>query len=332
MKPWLLLPPQFAHDIAPWALPLYARWTGLFADKAIPHWNPFEWRHLKFENRLGISGGVDKNAQNIKDWWNLGAGFVEVGTVTPRPQTANPGKIMDRNRSQQALWNKMGFPSGGSDLLKLNLQRSRPYQTPVFINIGKNRETSNENALLDYQKLVLELSPYADAFVVNISSPNTKGLRDLQSRESLQTLIRGLTQLPTQRRQPILLKLSPDLSPDALTDSLMTAIENDIDGIILTNTTLERPPGIDFPAEGGLSGLPLKDLSKRALIQTRKIFNRYPEKNLLLVSVGGIMTSEDVQERLNLGADLVQVYTALVFSGPCFFRKVARDIALLRSP
>jgi dihydroorotate dehydrogenase len=319
MKPWLLLPPQWAHDLGPFGLKLYS----LFHSGPTPVWKSFTWKNLVFKNPLGLAGGVDKNAESLKEWWALGAGFVEVGTLTPKPQSANPGKIIDRDNERGALWNKMGFPSHGADEVYFNLRAYDYKPTPVFVNIGKNRETANEDAVNDYLYLIDHLKPQADAFVVNISSPNTKGLRDLQNKQALMKLLDPLVKMSHQDiSKPILLKLSPDLNDELLEEALTVAVDLGIDGFVLTNTTLSRPSGIDFPAEGGLSGAPLKQLSCQILQKSLQILGKNrPGK--LIVSAGGAMTPEDVFERLQMGADLVEIYSALIFEGPGFFRKVA---------
>ncbi|WP_374077854.1 quinone-dependent dihydroorotate dehydrogenase [Bdellovibrio bacteriovorus] len=321
MRPWLLLPPQWAHDLSPLALPLYS----LIHGRKTPHWKSFTWRDLHFANPLGIAGGVDKNAENLKDWWALGCGFVEVGTVTPLPQTPNPGKIMDRDMNLQAMWNKMGFPSEGAEETFYNLAFYAPnYRTPIFVNIGKNRYTPNNQAVQDYLTLVDKFRPFADAYVVNISSPNTKGLRDLQNKDNLRDLIAPIVDRVSHfEPTPVLVKLSPDMGDEALAETVLHCHELGVDGFVLTNTTLSRPPGCHFPSEGGLSGAPLKELSQRALKVAVESLGKKRE-GLLLVSVGGILTPEDVFERLQMGADLVQIYSALVFHGPSFFHDVAR--------
>lgn len=320
-KPWFLIPPQWAHDLSSLALPLYS----LIHGRKTPQWNSFDWRGLHFANPLGIAGGVDKNAENLKDWWALGCGFVEVGTVTPRAQNPNPGKIMDRDLKLQAMWNKMGFPSEGADDVFYNLASYAPkYRTPIFVNIGKNRYTPNNHAVQDYLTLVDKFRPFADAYVVNISSPNTTGLRDLQNKENLDSLISPIVERVSRYEPtPVLVKLSPDMGDEVLSETVMHLAKLGVDGFVLTNTTLSRPAGCTFPAEGGLSGAPLKELSKRALKIAIDSLGQKRE-GLLLVSAGGIMTPEDVFERLQMGADLVQIYSALVFHGPHFFHDVAR--------
>jgi dihydroorotate dehydrogenase len=317
-KPWLILPPLWAHDLSPY----YLKCIGFFSEKTPPSWKSFIWKDLVFKNRLGIAGGVDKNADNLEAWWALGCGFVEIGTVTPRPQNANPGPILKRHTKSKSLWNRMGFPSEGAEEALANLRAAKPYRTPVFVNIGKNRETPNESAAEDYLSLIRIFREVADAFVINVSSPNTKGLRDLQNADALKTLLKPLVAECAARKIPVLVKLSPDMGKENLQDAVNAADECGINGFILTNTTLSRVDGIPYPIEGGMSGEPVKDLSIQALRQTLETLGPR-RQGKLIVSVGGVMTEADVFERLKIGADLVQVYTALIYEGPGFFRRVA---------
>ncbi len=317
MKPWLWLPPEWSHALAPRVLPLLA----LCASKGSSRWKPLTWKGLNFENPLGIAGGVDKEGTQLLAWQNLGAGFLEVGTVTPRPQGPNPGLIMDRDLNTLSVWNKMGFPNPGAESVKKQLLKiESKIKVPLFINLGKNRDTENQEALKDYSLAFQILKDCADTFVVNISSPNTKGLRDLQGREHLRNLLAGLRQIASDKK--LLLKLSPDLTSDSLKEALDLGVQEQMDGFILTNTTLQRNLGSPYPIEGGVSGAPLKNLSRFALEQTVKHLGNI-KKDYLLVSVGGILDFEEVQWRLQNGADLTQVYAALVYSGPLFFQKAA---------
>ena len=325
LKPWLWLPPQLAHDLSPLAVEFYSH----FSDGKTPVWEPFTWNGLHFKNRLGLAGGVDKNAAHMKAWQKLGCGFVELGTITPLPQKSNPGKIFDRSIEDEALWNKMGFPSHGADEAFYNLRNYLTEQdqerVPLLVNIGKNRTTSNADAFNDYCELIKRFNGIADAFVVNISSPNTAGLRDLAKRESLDAFLKPImhTRAELGVTTPVLLKLSPDLQSDDLKRILDASIQNHVDGFVLTNTTLSRETRKSFPTEGGLSGKPVSALSKLAL-KTAIGHLGAEKKKKLIISVGGVMTAEDVFERMNLGADLVEVYTALIFSGLNFFRKVEK--------
>lgn len=329
-RPWMLLPAPMAHSLAPWFLRLY----GSRNQYQTLTWKPFTWRNLQFTNRLGLAGGADKNCDHVKDWWTLGPGFVEVGTVTPKSQSPNPGEVMARDVGRSALWNKMGFPNHGADsALKRLSGIPMPHFTPLFVNIGKNRTTPNENAAIEYLALLKKFEEVADAFVINISSPNTEGLRGLQGKDALAALL-GDT-LPPYRElgdtvPPVLLKLSPDMSETELRDAINVSGAAGVDGWILTNTTQARPDGIGFPKEGGLSGKPLATFSKAALKIAVNELGTSGKNDRLLVSAGGIMTPPDVFERLEMGADLVEAYTALIFNGPFFFREV-HDFAELNS-
>lgn len=326
MKPWLLLSPKHAHDLMPIGLQLLSA----FRETEIPIWNPLRWRGLEFKNRLGIAGGVDKDGGMIEDWWTFGPGFIEIGTVTPKPQGPNEGRIVDRDIDRRALWNRMGFPSKGAWHVRANLlDLPKERATPIFVNIGKNRTTPNESAANDYIECIDILGDLADAWVVNISSPNTAGLRDLFKPEKFRPFLMAIIEartMRTQRRAPVLLKLSPDLSSEDLEFVVSTSVKLGIDGFIATNTTLAREPGLKFPTEGGVSGQPLANRSKDVLKKLISLLGS-ARHDLLIVSVGGVMNAEDVQERISLGADLVQVYSTLIFEGPWFFSRVAEFMA-----
>jgi dihydroorotate dehydrogenase len=289
-----------------------------------PKWGSFTWRGLQFPNRLGIAGGVDKNAENIKAWWTLGCGFVEVGTITPQPQPGNTPPVLDRDVSNFALWNRLGFPSEGVRKVRKRLEDlKRPFDAPVFANIGKNATTPLDQAHSDYIRLLVELKGLVDGFVINISSPNTKGLRELLKPERLRDFLGPIMDSLPADQEPVLLKLSPDLEEDEIERVLNISHELGIDGWILTNTSQGLREGLKFPKEGGVSGKPLAGLSKEFLTKALAVLGE-KRKGKLIISVGGVMSAEDVQERIDLGADLVQVYSALIFEGPWFFKKVAR--------
>ena len=327
MKPWLLLPAQLAHTLSPLGLQLCA----LLQKDPTPAWKSFVWKNIVFKNRLGLAGGVDKNGDLLNTWGPLGCGFVEIGTVVPQPQKANSGKILDRSLSDLAVWNQMGFPSSGADEAYYNLKSYRNSASlPVFVNIGKNRTTSNESASTDYVYLLEKFFPLADAFVINISSPNTVGLRDLAKPDSLEKFLKPVVlgrkdlELETGLQKPMLLKLSPDLEADEIKSIIDVAVKQGLDGFVLTNTTLARNTIKKFPATGGVSGKPLQELSKKALQIVCSHLGAEKTKHLI-VSAGGVMTAADVFERIEMGADLVEVYSALIFEGPQFFRQVAKN-------
>jgi dihydroorotate dehydrogenase len=326
-RPWLWISASLAHKISPTALNALT----VLSPKTPPRWRSFEWRGLEFPNRLGIAGGVDKNAENIRAWWALGCGFVEIGTVTPRPQPGNTPPVVSRFTPKEALWNRMGFPSHGADKVLKNLKKiTRPYQTPVFANIGKNAMTSLEGASEDYLLLMQKLHTEVDGFVVNISSPNTKGLRELLKPERLNDFLDPLLTPETRRStcgKPVLLKLSPDLSDSELESALEVSLERGVDGWILTNTSQGLREGLNFPDEGGVSGRPLAARSREFLQKSLRILGKRRDGKLL-ISVGGVMSPADVEERLSMGADLVQVYAALIFQGPWFLKKVAQCLQI----
>jgi dihydroorotate dehydrogenase len=315
---WRWLPPKWAHDLAPLGVHL---WADLFPVESA-EWKPFHWKNLHFPNRLGLAGGVDKNGDLLPVWPRLGFGFVEIGTVTPLPQEPNPGKIVDRDWEQKLLWNRMGFPSAGMNEVAAKIETSSPIGVPLFVNVGKNRETPNERAAEDYQAAARRLAPVADALVINVSSPNTQGLRDLQDKTYLRNLVESVVLVSYGK--PVLVKFSPDEEEKSLKESLETASEGGAQGFVLTNTTLRRPSSSRFPEVGGLSGDFLRGYSRKALEIAVDHFRH--ESKPLLISVGGVLNATDVRERLDLGADLVQVYSALVFEGPGFAASVAREM------
>lgn len=316
------LPTELAHSLAPMGLELYSSLYP-YRSKDFER-DPLWWRGLYFRNRFGIAGGLDKNADLLPVWQKLGCGFIEVGTVTPRPQLSNPGRIIDRNWNAQLLWNKMGFPSAGCQEVFVNVHKWRDQvRLPIFINVGKNRETQNENAAEDYLLVMEKMLGLADAFVINVSSPNTQGLRDLQNSAVLKPLLKQVTAFA--RSTPVLLKLSPDLSDDQLREAVETMAETCCSGLILTNTTLQRPGSSDFPKEGGLSGKFLAPISKKFLVESQKILGS-DRKNYLIVSAGGVLSPDDFIERRKLGADLVQSYSGWVFYGPGLLRDTLKKI------
>ena len=330
------LPAQISHDWSPFFLKLYGQLKPL----QTLTWKPMTWRGLEFTNPLGISGGVDKNADCISSWWTLGPGFVEVGTVTPKAQEANPGKVLDREIQSESLWNHMGFPNKGIDYVLGKFKNFyKPHFTPIFVNIGKNRHTPLDLAHEDYIYCIKKLAHHADAFIINISSPNTKGLRDLLKPQKLSKFLTVLTEACANANiiegpkgqivdpTPLLLKMSPDISESELHDILKVSLDLDIDGWVLTNTTSSREERLPFPKEGGVSGRPLLARSKKHLKSAIDFLGDQKEGKLL-ISSGGIMTPGEALERLEIGADLVQIYSALVFHGPFFFRQVAQYVDL----
>lgn len=332
IKPWLWLPPQWSHRLSPYFLKAYGRLRPL----QILTWEPFTWKGMEFTNPLGIAGGVDKNGDSIDGWWSLGVGFLEIGTVTPLPQPGHSGKVVMRRRKAEAVWNRLGFPSRG---LKFVVQQIKdlyqPHFTPLFVNIGKNKSTPIDKAHEDYIHCLKGLNGLADAFVLNISSPNTEGLRELLKPQNLRSFLEPIVKAniemtgskDPEQATPILLKISPDIAIDELREIIETSLDLKISGWILTNTSMGMREGLKFPQEGGVSGRPLAQKSKELLLATIDILGDR-RQGKLIVSTGGAMSAEDVFERLRMGADLVQVYSALIFNGPLFFRQVAEKASL----
>jgi dihydroorotate dehydrogenase len=284
---------------------------------------------LTFANPLGLAAGYDKDGLGWRGLATLGFGHIEVGTVTPRPQAGNPRPRLFRLVDERAVINRMGFPGRGAAFLVWQLSGPRPKNLVLGVNLGKNQDTPLEDAARDYLSLVQTFAPLADYLAINVSSPNTIGLRRLQGREALQSLLAALA---AQRRQeadrlgrpvPMLVKLAPDLSDAELDDALDVVLGTGMDGIIATNTSLGRE-GLRSPlaAEtGGLSGAPLAGLSTAMI---RKIAARTGGR-LPVIGVGGVASARDAREKLDAGACLVQIYTGLIYEGPGLVKKILRE-------
>jgi len=286
---------------------------------------------LTFKNPIGIAAGYDKNALAINGLSALGFGHVEVGTVTPRPQPGNPRPRVFRLLEDEGVINRLGFPGKGAEYVSRQVSAvSHRKSVIVGVNLGKNKDTPLEEAANDYIDLMRRFMFHADYLAINISSPNTVGLRRLQGREMLEQLLGAIQKerenisLGRGGNAPILVKIAPDLSNDELEDAIGVILEKGMDGVIATNTTLARD-GLrsKFQGEsGGLSGSPLKDRSEVVLRQVVKLVNG----KVPIISVGGIMNPEDARKRLALGASLVQVYTGLVYRGPKLVREIVESL------
>lgn len=273
---------------------------------------------------MGIAGGVDKNAKNLEAWTEIGYGFLEVGTVTPRGQSANPGRNVGRDWKNLTVWNKLGFPNEGCEaILSRVSQFSAKRRTPIIVNIGKNRDTPNERAAQDYVALLNAFKGFADIFAVNISSPNTSGLRELLKRENFEKFLEPIANEAAEHKLKILLKLSPDMTDDEIKNVIDISIKNRLDGWILTNSTVERPAPDKFPEGGGITGQPLTVKSREFLRKFVSTLGSRKEDRLI-ISVGGILDAEEMKTRRDLGADLVQVYSGLIFHGPNFVNKLRK--------
>lgn len=324
-KPWLLLPPKLSHDLSPEFLKLLAA----FKKWPKPPSKPSVFLGgLSFASPFGTAGGLDKKASNLSHWTKMGTGFLEIGTFTPKPQSSNSGVILKKSIKEEALWNSMGFPNAGFNAVLPKIEKflnkskdQSKYSPPLFINIGKNRETPLEEAHKDYLQGLKHFSKVADAFVINISSPNTKGLRDLHSEKNFKNFI---TPLIEAEDKPLILKISPDLETEAFKDFIELCTTLNIDGLTLTNTTASRSKKTKalFPEHGGVSGKPLAKISLEKLLTARKILDEKKSKQVL-ISVGGVMTPAQAKERIDSGADLVQFYSGLIFYGPFLLKDSA---------
>jgi dihydroorotate dehydrogenase len=289
---------------------------------------PVEAFGLTFKNPVGLAAGYDKDGIAVRGLSTLGFGHIEVGTVTPRPQPGNPKPRIFRLVEDEAVINRMGFPGKGRQYVskQLSVFGTRPRSSVLGLNLGKNKDTPLEEAVGDYLSLFRTFAPLADYLTINISSPNTVGLRRLQGREMLESLVGQIAaeRLKSQVSSPILIKLAPDLADDELDDALGVILDTGMDGIIATNTTLARE-GLRSKhrdESGGLSGSPLRVQSEAMLEKIiRRVGGRIP-----IVSVGGIMNPEDAKRRLDLGATLIQIYTGLIYRGPGLVKEIINSL------
>ncbi|QBZ98390.1 quinone-dependent dihydroorotate dehydrogenase [Flavobacterium sangjuense] len=282
---------------------------------------------LKFKNPVGLAAGFDKDAKCFQELSNFGFGFIEIGTLTPKPQDGNPKKRLFRLKQDSAIINRMGFNNGGVDAAVLRLKKNK--DVLIGGNIGKNKITANEDATSDYLICFETLFDYVDYFVVNVSSPNTPNLRELQEKEPLTKLLQTLQNENDKKpkAKPILLKIAPDLTDEQLLDIIDIVNETKISGVIATNTTISRE-GLQSENKtetGGLSGKPLTKRSTEVI----RFLSEKSNKAFPIIGVGGIHTAEDALEKLEAGASLVQLYTGFIYEGP----KLVSDInkAILRN-
>jgi dihydroorotate dehydrogenase len=286
---------------------------------------------LRFRSPIGLAAGLDKGAQLLPLWKALGFGFVEIGTVTPRPQTGNPRPRVFRLPEEGLILNRMGFNSEGMDVVARRL-RSRPAGLVVGGNIGKNKATPEDAALDDYSAAYKTLAPLVDYVALNVSSPNTPGLRRLQAPEALRPLLAGVLAVRKDmglERQPLLVKLAPDLPFPELDATLDVLVASGVDGVIATNTTLDRGivselnrAKVEALGDGGLSG---RGLKIKARSMHLRILQRLPPE-VRLVACGGIGSGEDAAKALQDGAALVQIYSSLIFEGPLLVRRMNREL------
>ena len=279
---------------------------------------------LKFKNPVGLAAGFDKDATCYKELSNFGFGFIEIGTLTPKPQDGNPKKRLFRLKKDHAIINRMGFNNAGVDAAVIRLKKNK--NILIGGNIGKNKITENENAISDYIICFKTLFDYVDYFVVNVSSPNTPNLRALQDKEPLTALLQSLQNenLAKPKQKPILLKIAPDLTNEQLLDIIDIVNKTNIAGVIATNTTISRDNLIseNKSETGGLSGKPLEKRSTEVI----RFLSEKSNKAFPIIGVGGIHSAEDAIEKLNAGASLVQLYTGFIYEGPKLVKEINRKI------
>jgi dihydroorotate dehydrogenase len=323
--------PELAHDVALGGLDAAAR-VGLaqLAASRLPQ-APVEAMGLRFPNRVGLAAGLDKNAAHLKGLATLGFGFIEAGTVTPRAQPGNPRPRMFRVVEAQALVNRLGFNNGGVDAFVANVARSG-YRGILGINIGKNFDTPNERAADDYVACLRAVHAHASYVTINVSSPNTKGLRDLQAEKALSALLARIVAERDDLAQkhgrcvPLAVKIAPDLDDVAVNAVARLLVAHRLDGVIATNTTIARDGMAGLPhadEAGGLSGAPLRERSTAVLRTLAKAL----DGALPIIGVGGILAAGDAQQKIDAGATLVQLYTGLIYRGPDLVAECVRALA-----
>lgn len=300
---------------------------------------------LNFKNPVGLGAGFDKNARYLRELETIGFGFVEIGTVTPKPQAGNDRPRLFRLPKDKALINRMGFNNDGVEVIKQRLkawrsdnkQAARGSKYPLLIggNIGKNKATPNEEAWRDYEICFKTLHPYVDFFVVNVSSPNTPGLRELQEKDALKKILTHLQTLNKDQtiQRPILLKIAPDLTHSQIDDVIDLAKEINLDGLVATNTTISREgltteaADVEKIGAGGLSGLPVKERSTNVL---QYIYSK-TAGSIPVIGSGGIFTGVDASQKMKAGADLIEVWTGFIYEGPKIVRNICKHLLLTTS-
>ena len=332
IKPLLFsLDPEIVHDFSFLFIKFFFKIPGLslLFKKIYSFENPLlerELMGLKFKNPVGLAAGFDKNAELFNELSIFGFGFIEIGTLTPLPQRGNPKKRIFRLIDDYGLINRLGFNNKGVDYAIKNLKKNK--NILIGGNIGKNKNTKNSDAFKDYESCYNKLYPHVDYFVINVSSPNTPNLRDLQEKKPLELIIRNinLSNKKQKEKKPILIKISPDINKKQIDDIVDIVKTNNIDGIIATNTSINRDnleSELDLKNQkGGLSGKPIFSLSNNII---RYIYQKTQGK-LPIIGVGGIMCPDDAIEKLKSGASLIQLYTGFIYEGPSVIKKINKRI------
>lgn len=319
-----MLEPERAHAVSLFLMDWFYRLglLRLVAGKRIS--SPVSVMGIDFPNPIGLAAGLDKNGDHIDSLSACGFGFIEIGTVTPRPQRGNPKPRLFRLVDDKAIINRMGFNNKGVEHLVRQV-KNRKCHCVLGINIGKNRQTLLKNAIDDYRQALSSVYSYADYVTINISSPNTPGLRELQHGEELENLLKALKAEQSKLHRaynkyvPLVVKIAPDLEKDEIRALAETFIKHEIDGVIATNTTNDRPGLADIQAkeEGGLSGKPLNKKADNVL----KYLAGYLQGKIPIIAVGGVFSASDAKRKMELGASLIQIYTGFIYEGPALIRE-----------
>ena len=318
-----LLDAEHAHRLTIHSLKLWGALGTPFAS-IMDASHPVEIAGLVFPNPVGLAAGLDKNGEAVAGLFGLGFGSVEIGTLTPRPQPGNPRPRLFRLAEDEAVINRMGFNNDGIDSALARVATIRRRAGVLGINVGANKDSDDRVA--DYALGVTKAAPLADYVTINVSSPNTPGLRDLQSRPALDELLAAADAARNgEKRTPLFLKIAPDLDRSGIEGAVRAAIDNHVDALIVSNTTISRPPLRSPHAgeAGGLSGAPLRELARAKLVEAREASGG----QLPLISAGGIDSPDEARRRIDAGAKLVQIYSALVYKGPGLAGAIARAIA-----
>lgn len=315
--------PEWIHGVGMQALK-FKTVAKLLGNNVGPQGHPFKLWGLTFRNRFGLAAGFDKNGEIIPATYHLGFGFTEIGTVTAQAQPGNPRPRVYRLPDYNGLINRLGFPNHGAKAIANRMEQLRKesetfYHFPIGINLGKTKVVGLEDAAEDYLASFKQLEPYGDFFVINVSSPNTPNLRLLQNPQQLRKILVPLMEENQNRNQkPILLKIAPDLEPADIDEILETIQDLSLQGIVATNTTIDRSEvnGENSAQAGGLSGAPVRDKSTDII----RHIHRITAGKLPIIGVGGVLTADDYQQKLDAGATLVQTYTGFVYRGPAVVR------------
>ena len=320
IKIFRFFPPETAHHLALLSLKILnkVRILKLFFPDNKDFDNPKEYFNLKFRNTLGVAAGLDKNGDYVDELESLGFGFVELGTVTPKPQEGNQKPRVFRYLNQQAVVNRLGFNNKGVNYLVSKI-KNKKYDAVIGVNIGANKESTNDQRIEDYVFCFEKVYKYCDYVTVNISSPNTPKLRKLHNPDELEKIFKRINEIKSTNKTkiPVFLKISPDEDEETILKIVNIYKTLKIDGLIVTNTSIDKDILEGCSHEGGISGKPLFKKSTQLLKRIHEF-----DKDIFLVGVGGVFTKEDYENKISLGASLVQIYTGFIFEGPAIVKKI----------